>query len=339
MKALQCGWLAGACLVALAPAWAGNYNLGEGVTAGPVNIAGYLNLVAEAPRGDVRQLIVDDLSLFVGGRFNRYLNPFFEAEFSGASLWREGRRPLADNHPNFVVERLYNDTALTSDLTLRVGKMLTPVGEWNNIHAAPLVATTTRPLTTKRGFPEYATGLALQYAGAEDGWPEAQLYWQPAGEFRRRQSERSFHEVAGLHLTWASGLTDKLGLSLQRARVRGSDDVQLLAGLNARRTYGRVQFETEAVYIHIQGANPVRLHARERGAYVMGSYALDERWSVLARYERYDDRNAAQGSRNALVGLTWRQDPAVLWKLEYVKQSGAVLGIRTGVQASLAVLF
>ncbi|HZX26185.1 MAG TPA: hypothetical protein VFF16_03885, partial [Telluria sp.] len=63
------------------------------------------------------------------------------------------------------------------------------------------------------------------------------------------------------------------------------------------------------------------------------------RWSVLARYEHYDDRNALQSSRNALVGVTWRQDPAVLWKLECVKQSGAVLGIRTGVQASLAVLF
>lgn len=339
MKALKRGWLAGACLLALVPAWAGNYNLGEGVTAGPVNIAGYLNLVAEAPRGDAHQLIVDDLSLFVGARFNRYFNPFFEAEFSGASLWREGHPPFSDNHPDFVVERLYNDTTLTPDLTLRVGKMLTPVGEWNNIHAAPLVATTTRPLTTKRAFPEYASGLALQYAGSEDGWPEAQLYWQPAGELRPRRSERSFHEVAGLHLTWASGLTDKLGLSLQRARVRGSDDVQLLAGLNARRTYGRMQLETEAVYLHIQGTNPARLHARERGAYVLASYALDERWSVLARYERYDDRNAAQSSRNALAGLTWRQGPAVLWKLEYVKQSGAVLNIRTGVQASLAVLF
>ncbi|HZX27642.1 MAG TPA: hypothetical protein VFF16_11260, partial [Telluria sp.] len=212
MKALTRGWLAGACLVALAPAWAGSYNLGEGVTAGPVNIAGYLNLVAEAPRGDVRQLVVDDLSLFVGGRFNRYLNPFFEAEFSGASLWRAGRRPLADNHPDFVVERLYNDATLAPDLTLRVGKMLTPVGEWNSIHAAPLVPTTTRPLTTRRGFPEYASGLALQYGGGDAGLPEAQLYWQPAGELRPRQSERAYHDVAGLHLTWASGLTDKLGL-------------------------------------------------------------------------------------------------------------------------------
>ncbi|GAB3443916.1 porin [Massilia solisilvae] len=318
---------------------AGNYNIGEGYTAGPVNIAGYLNLVGENVRGGERQLVVDDISLFMGARLNRYLNPFFEAEFSGATLWKEHGHLLGDNHPRFVLERLYNDIHLTPELTLRAGKMLSPVGEWNSIHAAPLVPTVTRPLTTRRGFPEYTSGAALQYAPNDENKPEVNLYWQPGGELRPRPSEREYQDVAGVHLNWATGLTDKIGLSVQHARVRNTGDAQWLAGVNARQTLGRLQLETEATHIRISGVNPARVRDREWGAYLLGSYALDERWSVLARYEHFADRGVRSGSRNALAGISFRQQPSVVWKLEYVKQSGAVLDLRTGVQASLAVLF
>ncbi|GAB3422744.1 hypothetical protein GCM10027318_42980 [Massilia agilis] len=331
-----CIWIAAS---AGGAAHAGNYSLGEGYTAGPVNIAGYLNLVAEQPRGAERQLVVDDISLFMGARLNRYLNPFFEAEFSGATLWKEHGHLLGDNHPRFVLERLYNDVHLSPELTLRAGKMLSPVGEWNTIHAAPLVSTVTRPLTTHRGFPEYTSGAALQYAPTDDRKPEVSLYWQPGGELRPRPVEREYQDVAGAHLNWATGLTDKIGLSVQHARVRNTSDAQWLVGLNARRTVGPLQLETEATHIRIDGANPARVRDREWGAYLLGSYALGERWSVLARYEHFADRNARAGSRNALAGISFRQHPAVVWKLEYVKQSGAVLDMRTGVYASLAVLF
>lgn len=331
-----------ACLLlaqSIGTAQVGTYGLGEGFTAGPVNVAGYLNVVAENPRGGARQLVVDDLSLFMAARLNRYLNPFFEAEFSGATVWKEHGHLFGDNHPRFVVERLYNDVHLAPGLTLRAGKMLSPVGEWNSIHAAPLVPTVSRPLTTRRGFSEYTSGLALQYAGSDDAMPEVQAYWQPGGELRPRAREREYTDVAGVHLRWSTGLTDKLGLSVQHARVRHTDDTQWLAGVNVHQTFGRLQLESEATRIHITGANPARQRGREWGAYLLGSYALDERWSLLARYEYFADRGMRSGSRNALAGISFRPHPALVWKLEYVRQSGAVLDIRTGAQASLAVLF
>jgi hypothetical protein len=73
---------------------------------------------------------------------------------------------LSDDHGDgdFVVERLYNDTYLTSSTALRLGKMLSPVGEWNEIHAAPLVLSAVRPAVTYRNFSDYTTGISLRYS-------------------------------------------------------------------------------------------------------------------------------------------------------------------------------
>lgn len=316
--------------------------MGEGYTVGNVNIAGYVNLVVEAPHDGKTEIVGDDFSLFVSGRFNKYFNPFFEAEITGATFWRESSTLLADNKPDFVLERLYNDSNLTENLTLRIGKMLTPVGEWNTIHAAPLVWTTTRPMTTYRSFPEYTSGLALNYSPPHGKLPEMQLFWQPDGEIQPKPNAlvtREYLHTAGIHLNWASGLTDKLGVTLQHADINHSDESQTLLGLNFKKTLAKFQFETEATYTHVDGRNPVRARDDEWGAYVLGGYAINDKWSAMARYESFVDREATHGSRNALLGLTWRPDPAIAWKLEYVKQDGARLDIGTGLYASFSVLF
>jgi len=332
-----------ALLVFAAPlASAGEYHLGQGYTSGNMNIAGYASVVAEAPSHGTSQLMVDDLSLFITGHFNKLFNPFFEGELTEDTLWQEGGSMFSDSKPRLVLERLYNDSFLTDSLSLRLGKMLTPVGEWNTIHAAPLVWTTTRPMTTYRGFNEYTSGMALTYAQPTGKLPEIQLYWQPDGELipkPQRLIVREYVHVAGMHANWSSGLTDKIGVSIQHADVAASDDAQTLFGMNATKTLGKFQFETEAVYTHLNGRNPTRARSDEWGAYVLGAYSPNTQWSLMARYEYFADRETVQGSRNALVGVSYRPDPAIVWKVEYVKNYGAVLDIETGMFASFSVLF
>jgi hypothetical protein len=321
---------------------AGEYHLGQGYTTGNVNVAGYVNLVADDPANGKAELIVDDLSLFVSGRFNKYLNPFFEAEITSASILRESGSLFSDSKPEIVLERLYNDSYLTEQLTLRIGKMLTPVGEWNTIHAAPLVWTTSRPLTTYRSYPEYTSGMSLTYTDQYPKLPEVQLYWQPGGEIIPKPRSivvREYTNAAGLHLNWPIGLNDKVGISLQHADVNGTSEKQTLAGFNARKTFGKFQFETEATYTHLNGNNPARMHDHEWGAYVLGVYALTDNLHVMAQQEHFVDRETAQSSRNTLIGLSYRPDPAIVWKIEYINNNGAKLEINTGFYASFSVLF
>lgn len=321
---------------------AGKYQLGEGYTVGNINIAGYVNLAAEIPHDGPAQLAGDDVSLFISGRFHKYVNPFFEAEFSEATIWQKNGSLFSDMHPNFVLERLYNDARLGDNLTLRVGKMLTSVGEWNSIHAAPLVWTSTRPMTTYRSFPEYTSGLELHYTPQDSRQPEIQAYWQPNGELmllRKSPLMRDYLHTRGLQLNWSGDLSDKLGLSFQHADLRHLDQSQTLVGLNARKTLGEFQIETEMTYTRINGTRLARVRNEEWGAYILVAYAIDDKWSLMARHENFSDRNERSGSQNTLLGFSWRPDPAMVWKLEYVRQKGARLNIRSGVFSSFSVLF
>lgn len=319
---------------------AGEYHLGQGYADGALNLAGYANVLAAAPRGEPARLLFDDLSLFVGARLNRYVNPFFEAELTEATLWRQGARPFAAARPRAVLERLYNDSELGGDFSLRVGKMLTPVGEWNTIHAAPLVPSINQPMTTYRGFNEYTSGLSLNYFPQNAASPDLQLYWQPGRALApKADAVRRYAGAAGLHLSFPTGLNDKVGLSLQRARVEAGAEAQTVLGVNVRKTLGRFQFETEATYAELSGANPARLRAHEWGAYLLGAYALDDQLSLTARHEHFLDRGAPGSARDDLLGLLYRPDPALAWKLEYIRHRGAALDVKSGLYASFSVLF
>jgi hypothetical protein len=59
----------------------------------------------------------------------------------------------------------------------------------------------------------------------------------------------------------------------------------------------------------------------------------------MAQQEHFVDRETAQSSRNTLIGLSYRPDPAIVWKIEYINNNGAKLEINTGFYASFSVLF
>ena len=306
------------------------------------NFSGYTSLVVDAPAGDKTTLSIDDLSLFITGHINQTVNPFLEAELDGVTLLRQGEAPLSKISPQTSLERLYNDSYLTNNLSLRVGKMLSPVGEWNLIHAAPLVWTTTRPITTERGFSDYTSGASLIYNDAKGRLPDVQFYVQPAGEFRPTPSSRAIREyerVSGFHLNFPSGLNDKLGFSFQHAQVKNTGVQQNLIGFNFNKELGSLELESEAIHTHISDTNNAPLQDSEWGAYLQGVYALDERWHLIARYENFVDRDFSGASKNALLGIFYKSASPLVWKFEYIEQDGRQLEIQTGLYASFSMLF
>ncbi len=306
------------------------------------NVYGYANVVAEVPSAGKSRLAVSDLSLFVTGHVNKWLNPFFEAELSNITVLQEGGSLFSNNSSDAVLERLYNESHLTSNLSMRAGKILTPFGEWNLIHAAPLVWTTTRPMTTYRSFNQFTSGISLAYADTRSALPEIQLYVQPDGEILPKPTSiaaRKYERIAGLHLNWPFGLNEKLGLSIQHAHVKNTGEQQALAGLNFSKEFDRLAFETEAVHALISGKNTARVRDNEWGVYLQGAYILNIQWKLLGRYEHFADRGYNTASGNSLLGVSFRSAPSTVWKLEYVKQHGQQLDVSTGLFASFSELF
>ena len=115
---------------------AGEYELGQGWQSGHYHLSGYANIEVINRFGIPSRLDLDDLSLFAAGRINQWINPFTEVELSKHTLIRQGG---GATHGDFIVERFYNDLLFSEHDTLRIGKILTPLGDWNLVHAAPLI--------------------------------------------------------------------------------------------------------------------------------------------------------------------------------------------------------
>lgn len=319
-----------------------NPNQTQPVNPGNFNYSGYVEVIAAVPSAGKAKLVVDDVSLFITGHVNKWLNPFLESELSRITVLQAGGRLFSNNSGIVDLERLYNDSYLTDSLSLRVGKMLTPFGEWNLVHASPLVWTTTRPMTTYRGFNQFTSGISLNYADTKSALPETQLYMQPNGEILPKRSllfVRNYVHVAGLHLNWPSGLNDKLGLSFQHARVENTDEQQTLTGFNFNKEFGSLALETEGFHTHLSGINVARVRDKEWGAYLQGAYALNEHWNLLGRYEYFADRGYNTASEHSLLGVSYKSAPSTVWKLEYVKQHGQQLNLSTGLFASFSAFF
>ncbi len=330
---------------ALLPASSGraqDYSLGQGLWLGKLNLAGYVTVEAENARGEEAKLVVDDLSLFVHGRFSRFFNPFIEAELTGIPLLVEGSDPFSGSKTRAVLERLYNDIVIDDRWTLRLGKALTPIGEWNVIHAGPLVETTSRPLTSFRSFSEFVSGVSLLYQPVDEGVPEVTVYWQPGGELAKNPSaidQRRFHDMVGGNVSWRWDLENTIGFSFQRAAIAGTRERQTLFGANLHYDHGPFELQVELTRAWLHRPIASRVRKSEFGVYVQGQWMLSERWSAIARYEYFRDRDVLRASRNAVIGIAWRPITPVVWKLEYLEQWGGVLDLRSGVRGSLAILF
>ena len=268
------------------------YEIGQGWHRDNYYISGYLNIEVVDRFDAPSRLDLDDLSLFAGASINHWVNPFTEVELAKDTLIREGGGAY---HGDVIVERFYNDTIFSENDTLRIGKMLTPLGEWNLVHAAPLIPIITRPYTTALGFNAYTSGLSLLHDFGDSMAPDVQIYGEPGKELFPRpdtQATRSFENAFGGHLNVPFGLLDKMGASFQHARFVETGETFTLYGLNAKRSLGKLKLESEALTARFSGTvlpGATRFHDNESGIFGLADYSLTPQWHAILEAEYYQD--------------------------------------------------
>ncbi len=225
-------------LLLSAPLYASAYTLGQGYNLGAWNIAGYTNIKFKAPTQsqNTAEIEIDDLSLFVRGSINQYINPFFEIEYSAQPLWVEGQGAFPTSG-KFVVERLYNKSNITNRFSMRLGKILAPVGEWNLIHANPLVETVNRPLTTYLNLSEFISGFELQYQTKQAWLPNVKVYYQPWAELLPKNLAMRpvrYKNVSGINLQYGDEFSGRIALSIQHADLATRNEQQTLFSLDGQ---------------------------------------------------------------------------------------------------------
>jgi hypothetical protein len=322
------------------------YELGQGWNTGKYHLSGYANIEVVDRFDAPSRLDLDDLSLFAGGRISQWVNPFTEVELSKHTLIRQGGGAV---HGDVIVERFYNESVFSEHDEFRVGKILTPLGDWNLVHAAPLIPIITRPYTTAQGFDAYMSGISWLHDPESGAMPSLQLYWQPDTELFKRptsQTIRNFRNVYGGHLNMPLGLIDKIGASFQHGQLIESGETFTLFGANANKSFGKLRLESEAITAHfsgavLPGATP-RVHDSESGIFGLADYTILPQWHGILEGERYQDHTVNTPSRSTSVAVAYKPSVPVVWKLEYIHQAGvsaSIAPIHTGLKASFSLLF
>lgn len=327
------------------------YQLGQGLyfPQQELRIGGYASIHYYDLHGQDPTLNVHDLSLFVTKQLSSRWQLFTEAEVGDALIVSDNRFDSGD--AEFDIERLYADYHARQGVTLRFGKFLTPVGQWNLIHADPLVWSVSRPLTTSAAYARHATG-AMVYGSATlahndlDYWlfaddseqltpsPRRDLAFNTDGASSTQQNAFS-HAVGGRLLYHL--LDDRLsvGASLLDFELREPQQQYRLLGLDFSWSTQLADFTGEAVYRTRKDTGSID----ERGGFLQAVVPLRRPLYLVGRYEQYQTAALTQTTTINTVGLNYRVRPAISLKLEYRYGSNNALVAPDGWLSSLAVLF
>jgi hypothetical protein len=297
---------------------------GFGAWAEPVHVGGYVNARFSNPDSGAWTLQVRDLSLFLSADRGRW-HFFSETELGeAATVSSDG---LTTDNADVDLERLYVDYRGGPRWAVRAGKFLTPVGQWNLIHADPLVWSVSRPLTTSAAFARHATGLMLHGSRSEpDGTGvDYRVYVDATNALDpTERSERAFLDAPDDAFNprnafdWAigaqfryrtSGDRLQLGVSALRFRLDGAESDSSLLGADLLWMRGRTEMSAEAVY-----RDDVAGH--EWGAFAQLVLPFSARWYGVGYLERYKPAQRDEALDLASIGLACQLRPAVRLKLE-----------------------
>jgi hypothetical protein len=310
-----------------------DYRPGRGIKLGDTGftLGGFATLGMTRLEDDHARFRLDGLDLFVFFDPSPYLHFFSDISFEKLVEIDENG---GDNGPGpkVIVRRLYGELNLTDRANFRFGEYLTPVGRWNQIPAAPLTWTTSRPLVTDKPFDLTDTGAAFWGSLFPSG---GSLIYTFYGQFLEPPTEEPNHPPAdygaGARLEYSALSGWSLGSSYFSSVRNGRWNY--LGGLDGLWRTGRFELSGEFLGGH---GDPVG--ARIFGLYVQGAVQLFDSVYGIGRYEYYDP-----GTSKAVnlfdVGLAWRPLPILILKGDYLFSNIESEVGRPGLRASISLLF
>ncbi len=304
------------------------------------NVSGYANLAGSVGNSKPAAIGLDDLSIFISGKINPWINPFLEAEAYAMPLWKESRGAMFDRG-NLVIERLYNDFEFNDSNTLRIGKFLAPINHWNIIHAAPLVWTANRPVTSSYAAANYVTGVSVRHAFDLMSGHALEIYWQPQDEFSPKALEshpRHYNSVVGGRWILHEDLDGYYGVAAQRATVKDSDETRTTMSADLNWQFEAFELESQASVTLLDTAQ-LGIRDNEWGAYLQTAVPVIDHFYAVARYEHFEFAHYRAAMDSGLVGVVYRPKPSYSFKLEWQQTFGEKSESPTGLYGAIAVLF
>jgi hypothetical protein len=326
------------------------YTLGQGLyfPQQGLRIGGYANLQYYDVGGLPSTLRFRDTSLFITKDIGTRWQLFSEVD-AGNSLSLAGHSSGEDSELD--IERLYLDYHADQAITFRFGKFLTPVGQWNLIHADPLTWTVSRPLSTSAAFARHASGVmafgTVPLHGRDlDYWVFAddsknlgigQEQDKVFSSFGANGSLRNnFRQAFGGQLLYHM-LDDRLslGISYLDYTLQSPHQRFQLVGMDFSWTARYVNLTGEAIHrTSSDAATPT-----QQGGFLQAALPLWRQFYLVGRYERYLTSVSGRVTTLRTIGFNFRPVQGIVLKVEH-REGNRDAGLAPpGWMASAAVLF
>jgi hypothetical protein len=302
-------------------------------------VSGDATITVQAPESQPTTFELDDVSLLA--RWEPYSRLAFFGELRLENLFEVVEHEGVLTSGGIVeIERLYAETLLTPQLSLRVGKVFTPFGLWNVISRGPLTWTVEEPAITENVFPQRATGLSLIYQKTWRGWSfDATAYAPAQNQIQFRTAEDEGLDSGLLFGGRVAAGRDfgpafaSLGLNAAGFTRRESREWLTATGLDLEIYAGGHEITGELTY-RVPAAGGRTTH----GLYLQDAIPIVRTLFGVLRlvYYRRPEGPAATGQ---LVGLFWRPVPNIVLKADYIFGTRSIENLETGFQGSLSLLF
>ena len=290
----------------------------------------------ESPEHGTSTVTFDDLSLFVSAELGPHLRAFLE--FEDAKFWTiEGGTSRVQHHGD--LERLYVDYLRGDDLQVRIGKFLTPVGAWNEIHPDPLTWTVSRPLATYATFPTFVTGLmASGTQPQESGSLDYAVFLQAGPCLDCATNARETERLVGGRLQWRATRWE-VGIPVLYFVDRLTREAVTLTGVHAGLRRGRLDLRGEATVARVSGS----LRSREYAAFGQAMWALTDHLFLVGQAEQAASARSLDSWHAWTAGVLVRPVSGLSFKVDLQDRTGVFpvdeAGTGRRLLASVGVLF
>ncbi len=291
-----------------------SYQLGQGYRINQFGLVlgGYTSIAYSKLNNRRGQLVLEDASLFVSWEIKPWLRFFSEIEFEDAVTIKSNSIGTGD--ATFSAERLYLDYLMTERSTLRFGKFLTPVGYWNEIHAAPLVWTTSRPLVTEEPFSKHVTGAMLHGTiPVLDLDLDYAIFADDSRDIDPKPVDVNFNNAFGGRLRLFFSSYSSIGVSYVNFRtdqLKHNPDFNLV-GLDFNFKRNQFELTSELTYRFSDKSN------EQKGLYLQAVAPLGKGFFAVGRYEYFDDGKISPNTHLGIAGMAYRPIPGLVLKAEY----------------------
>lgn len=309
------------------------YRLGNsGFTVGGYTSLQYQNLQSKSVSGPDTSL--SHLSMFVWWQSESRVKLF--SEIDNQSLLTADEQSQNTGEHFLAVERLYFDYTLNDLLTVRAGKYLTPIGRWNQIHADPLVWTTSRPLITSNIFPDHVSGLMALGNVSLFGMPaEYTVYTSIGTDMRPDRSEGQFNEAYGARLNLPVNENLQVGVSYAGFKATPEPgSTERLVGFDFIWSSQGTELSAETAFRY----SSLGAKYDVRGGFLQAVTPIYDKLYLVGRIESLSNPTDQKTTKLDVLGLNYRYSRALSFKMELIHGINQSIN-DSGFLSSVSVLF